>query len=320
MIKKDMNYNLVIDWADDWLNGREGTLRARWMEQNPEHRDRLIRCVKPSLPLYMKAAKTIDKYAYKHQTSCVFIEKLKWRWATQSLTWATGRPMVNMIKITRNGEYIQSHMKHDISFRHLWKDREIDDNIIETLFAMKNDRFPQPDNIIELPDSYDLFLLQIPDSHDKEQTIDALKYARDTKRYTLFKKHPTKDHMRYWNEFEEQGYVSDYSIYVDAPTDHLVRNADRIYSSDSIVSYNALLYNKPVCTYKTNDFSEIVPMIDNAYEIDNIEPVPVDVRNRFLTWWYYNLCIDINKNDFEERIERRIINHKNNAPIKELLS
>ena len=304
---EDLNYRMVLKWAHSWANAAGAD-------------DKLKQMIKKMLPPYIKAAKCIDKYSKQYEIPCVFVESSKVQILRNALTWTSGSPNINLIKLTFNSEYTYFRDNPRYGF---WKDEEIDPNIISKFKSFNNNRFPQPDQEIELPENYDLFFLQIPHSKDRNETIDALKYCKDRKIYTLFKGHPTSPfpgNKKVWDKLKEEGYVSEYSIYVEAETDFLIKNARRTYSSTSVCSLNSILQNKITATYNDNDLSEIVPTMKTAYELDDVEPIKQEDIERYLSWYYHKLCIDVYNENCDERIEKRILNFKNKVPMREFLS
>jgi hypothetical protein len=127
-----------------------------------------------------------------------------------------------------------------------------------------------------------------------------MNYAQERKVYTVFKQHPMTD-ICIQN--------SDYVIFADKECnlDHLLDSADKVFSSWSSVSVNAMVRGKSCASYDTTPFSEILPKITTARQLEDIEPVNPNDLNRFLSWYLYELCIDITKEGYEERIEKRVV-------------
>tara|TARA_R110000868_G_scaffold353302_2_gene614548 strand:- start:131 stop:1171 length:1041 start_codon:yes stop_codon:yes gene_type:complete len=156
-------------------------------------------------------------------------------------------------------------------------------------------------------------------SRDEWATLDAMKYATENKRLTLFKNpHAQGTRVRDWDDLERDGFVSKYTVYVEGNIDKLIEGARIVYSSDSMSTFQAMLNGKPTATYYNLMISEVTPVISTAKDMENIRPVPYKDMLRFLSWFYHKLSIDIYSDDASDKLERLIRNFKKGNRTKEL--
>ena len=160
---------------------------------------------------------------------------------------------------------------------------------------------------------------------DEWATRDAIRHAKETKTYTIFKAHPvaSSPNTKTWDNFIKEGILNEYCIFVDGHecnVDYLIDHADLVYSSDSAVSFSAMLKGKPTATYYNTDMSEIIPTIKTSDELVDIKTIPEEDVKRFLSWYYHKLCFDIEQDDYEDKIERMVVRFKNGERTKELFA
>ena len=181
---------------------------------------------------------------------------------------------------------------------------------------------------------------------DERTLLEAFRYAKENKRLTVFKephviarrfiklrdpnikigKDRTVDRgaemhrglPSYFDYYKEIGLTSEYCIFTNCDLNYLINGADRVYSSNSGATLNALLARKPVATFTYTDLSEIVPVISSADDLPN-EPLDVEILMRFLSWYYHKLCINITDANASERIEERFRRYLKNPDLKEML-
>jgi hypothetical protein len=241
----------------------------------------------------IKVAKIVDAILEKHGlTNCIFSEIVDPMKFERKLTWRFGSPKVEFFVFTPNRQYLD----RENPFLHAWKECDIDP-MITGRFGTK---YSEGNVIMELPERYNLFLMQDNMNKELDHFSDAVEYAKTHKVYTVFKQHPlTKITVP----------QSEYVIFVDGSHNlsHLLDGADKVSSSYSSVSVNAMIRGKVCASYDTTPFSEILPKIKTARELEDMQPVNQDDLKRFLSWYAHKLCIDVTQEDFEERIEQRIV-------------
>jgi hypothetical protein len=282
------NYNLALRWMHAVL----GLPQTHYM-----------------FPDVLKVAILVDKILTERGLkNCIFAEIHSYMEFQNVLSWRFGLPNPELFVFAPNRMYIDKNNP----FLELWRDCDIDDKILDVYRSRSNNKYKQPSKKLELPSSYNLFVLQDSIGSEQDHLNDALAYARDTKTYTVFKQHPlTKIDIK----------QNEYAIFADSSydLDHLLDNADAVSSSWSSTSLNAMLRGKRTATYDLMPYSEIVPRIDIAYQLENVEPVSDEVLSRFLSWFTHKLCIDVSKEDYESRIEKRIVDFSNGMRTEELL-
>lgn len=229
-----------------------------------------------------------------------------------SLVYNEGSPNFAKFKITPNAEYIITNPRLN-----LWQGIKSDPNIWDRVAGV-NEKYDVQESNVELDREYDLFLLQMAQTKDLKETVDALFYATKNKRYTVFKKHPVvgdgTDFDSLWEVFKQKGIVSDYTVLLDGgENESLIRGASLVYSADSAVTYNAVLQGKPVATYRDTDLSEIVPVIKSARNIADLRaPNRKDVE-QFLTWYHDRLIVDVTLDGYKDKRDHVINMYMNGA-------
>jgi len=233
-----------------------------------------------------------------------------------SLIYSEGSANFNLFKLTPNAQYILSN-----PMLNLWKRTDIDSNIIKVFELMSNSKYLQTNTSQRIGRSYNLFLMQMASTVDLRFTVDALKYATEQKRFTVFKTHPAvgdgTDFPALWETFKKHRLVSDYTIMVDGDLQSLIDDADIVYSADSACTFNAMLKGIPVFNYRINEFSEIVPILDTSKDMP-ITIIDHEDLLRFLSWYYHKLSIDVNQDSFPQRLQSILEQHLAGKPISEI--
>jgi len=237
---------------------------------------------------------------------------------TNTLVFNEGSANFNLFKLVPGGAYITHN-----PMLHLWKGVDIDSNILSIFTSQNNTKYRQCEEPINIGRPYNLFLLQMASTADLKQTVDALKYATEDKRFTVFKTHPATgdgtDFQKLWEAFKRNGLVSDYTELVDGSLEDLIDHADVVYSVDSACTFNAMLKHKPVFNYRVNEFSEIVPVVSTSKN-HNISPISEPDLLRFLTWYYHYISININRFNYEQRIEQIVHQFNTGRTIREMFT
>jgi hypothetical protein len=168
-------------------------------------------------------------------------------------------------------------------------------------------KYKQTSMQVNINQPYNLFLLQLAATRDLKETLDALYWATHNKVYTVFKAHPCPgDGSNYdalWALFKSKGLISDYTVLVsDANIDHLIDNANIVYSADSAGSFNALLANKQVATYRAFPGTSIVPRISTSKDLSAIPTIGEKDKNSFLSWYFYNLPVCVTQEGWQDKL------------------
>lgn len=265
----------------------------------------------------LEVADFVDEASHKHNAYCMFNEYVRLN-HENTLFWFVGAPQNLFLKFVSQNEY--TFIRKNTPEHNFWKIYEIDPNIKELLLSKNTDKYLQLEDDSNLPDRYDLFLLQLVNGKDKEQSFKVLDFIKKQKIPTLLKRHPL--HRKelfeeFWKEAQGFGILSEYAIPIFGDTNKLIKNATRVYSVDSAASFNALLHNVPVYTFEKMFFSEIVPTC-NLYSMDEIpQPSQEDIL-KYLSWYYHSFVIDTESDNWKDRIEQRIVNFKNKVPLHDL--
>lgn len=201
-------------------------------------------------------------------------------------------------------------------FEYRYKHYDIDPNIINLYTKFSNNKFnivrEDPDLSL-LPDKFDLFALQQPNTVDRNITQDALRYATNNKRHVVFSTHPsttdgTEETIKAdWEKFRRSNLLSEYTHLVKGvDTNKLVKNSSRVFSACSAVNFIGLLNRKPTVSYRNLPWSEISPVIKNATE-DFTDWIPEEKDLlRFLSWYYYELSTDITVKGWQEKLWKKL--------------
>jgi len=257
--------------------------------------------MRPSFAPTLKIATLVDSILTKRDLkNCIFADPDDTREFTNTLTWRFGIPNIEYFIFSPNRTYIDKNNPR-LNF---WKDIELNQSIVDLYRNRSNTEYPQPEAIPDLPSSFDLFVMQDPVGSEYNHIVDAAAHATQSKTYTVFKKHPLA-------LTKVSGLESEYAIFIDAAynLNHLIEKCDRVFSSWSSVSLNAMLADKPCATYDPMIFSELIPTIKSAAELRDVPPVDRTDLGKFLTWYSTKLCINVKEEGYEEKIEQRIVDH-----------
>ena len=233
------------------------------------------------------------------------------------LVYSEGSANFDLFKLTPQGDYISQN-----PMLNLWKRCDVDSKILSVFEHLSNTKYEQPSVQTSIGRPYNLFLLQMASTVDLTPTLDALKYATEMKRYTVFKIHPAvgdgTDFYDLWDKFSHHGIISEYTPLVEGDLNTLIEHADIVYSADSACTFNAMLKRKTVYNYRSNEFSEIVPIIQSSKQLDEYI-IPEEDLLRFLTWYYYVLTIDI-RSTFDGKIEKIISSFESGKNASEIFA
>lgn len=197
----------------------------------------------------------------------------------------------------------------------LWYKHDIDSNI-RSKFADAN-KYALRDSVYQFDNPYILFALQSVNftstTMSKRLFIELVHWAETNKKYVLFKLHPftTPDNniLLYWNMLKEAGVIKKYAILVDSKynTDELIANSNAVWTYSSGVGLNAVVQNKIVVSFTDQlDYADLYTICQSPNEAILAENKPkVDV-DRFLSWYYNKLIIDVSRDDLYEQICNRI--------------
>ena len=206
-----------------------------------------------------------------------------------------------------------------IDFFPLWGqhlDAPPSEEIYEYFLNQRNDRYGQQEGIFEKTRPYTLFLLQMVSNKDHYETLKYIKWATESKTYTLFKTHPCpggNTHFEgFWRKAQQLGLVSEYTVLVDGyRSEEIIRQADRVVSVDSGGTFKAILYDIPTCTLRGPSMTTgIVPLVKTNDEILDVKAVDTKAKLQWLNWFYNRVGIDFHKEDYKERLLHKLNRYK----------
>jgi hypothetical protein len=214
-------------------------------------------------------------------------------------------------------------------FNHkLWHRHDVDTSITSKFFNAN--KYTLRDEVYQLDKPYILFALQSVNftsySMSKKLFIELVHWAEINKKYVLFKLHPftTSDNkiLLYWNMLKEAGVIKKYAILVDSKynTDKLISNSDAVWTYSSGVGLNAVIQDKIVVAFTDQlDYTDLYTICKNPNEAilaTNKSKLDMD---RFLSWYYNKLIIDVSREDLNTQISNRIqICVENNYDIERI--
>lgn len=312
------NRGLVLDsvtadiFVKKWLERRKNHHQYNWSHNIKEK----------NLPLMKKLASSVFSSCEKYDVPVKYITE--YEPSDKVITFSEGSPVTNLSIITINGEY--STQKHRTNpHLNLWKNIESDDSVVEYFKSKKIRKWEVSwdEKKIDFNHPYGLFALQASSGVHKEMTIDAMKFATETQTHIVFKAHPCSPSLPAEHVFKKilSEYVSEYTILVgyDADVDYLIDNADFVISPDSAVLFNALVRGKKASSYMSTNFSELIPVVHSAHQLKNLSIPSEQDRNKFLTWYRDYLCIDLEREDYENRIDERVRLYSEGASLQRIL-
>lgn len=194
----------------------------------------------------------------------------------------------------------------------LYKDAPENEDIYNHFLSLKNDRYGQHEGVFVKERPYTLFALQMTARKDLKETLRYIRWATESKTYTLFKTHPCAgggtDYKSLWWLAEKYGLISEYTVLVDGcRSKELVEGADRFVSVDSGLTFKAMLLGKPVCTLRgLTMMNDVVPHVATDDSILEVPPVPHKEKLKWLNWFYHRVCTDFHKEDYADRLLHKL--------------
>jgi hypothetical protein len=227
------------------------------------------------------------------------------------LEYTENTPIVNLFKVSPYGYYLNNYDVNDI-----WRYWDLDSNIINVYQNMQTNKYQQGDQKYDAS-NYILFPLQANrtfarHSFDLKILLKCILWATANQRTILFKLHPHTDpagHVyRYWNDLKAMGVISKYTVLVlpEYNIDELIANADAVWSFSSGAIMQAAIAGKPVASFwPSHDWLPIAPFCDSPESAAAITELNTEDRDRFLSWYYQSLTIDVSAANFEQRLVQR---------------
>ncbi len=153
---------------------------------------------------------------------------------------------------------------------------------------------------------------QLDKNYNRQLVQKTLQFAKENKVHILFKLHPfTNYRTRFLQDliiFKGDNLLSPYSHIVSHKynTNHLITNAQQVWTFSSGVALEAVIKHKKVVSfYSSNDFDAVVNIAYSPEEAFYSNKINTEDSLRFLTWYYYKLCIDLFSNTFDYNLYDR---------------
>lgn len=225
------------------------------------------------------------------------------------MTYIEGTPVFHWFKLTRSGFFI-GHGYDDET----WKSYPVRPDIREILHNTELNKWDVEDTALDIEPGYILFPVQVFSSQIK-LIAQTAKWATDNKQRVLIRPHPypreNVDEHQIWDRMVSRlGLNEEYVQFSGTGNiNALVKGCKAVWSSNSGVGLPALLQNKPVA-YFLKDFDHtygnvatFCKTVEDAAQAP--PPCPEDV-DRFFSWYYDTVVIDLQREECVEDIQRRI--------------
>lgn len=232
-------------------------------------------------------------------------------YATDDLiNYTENSPIPYLFKMSPNRYFIDNYSPV------LWKESDID-STIRTKYANPN-KYKLGELQYEFTGDYILFALQANNfragSISQELLLKIIHWAETSQTYVLFKLHPfTGENNRviaFWNRLTDMKVINKYAILVDSSynTDSLIDGSRAVWTYSSGVSLQGALRGKPVAVFNANmDYTAVARLVTSPEEANLITAKPEDEVNRFLTWYYNKLVIDVSSEQLAQSLQNRIV-------------
>lgn len=244
-----------------------------------------------------------------------------------SLIYEETSPYVNLFTLAPKSYYMQ-----DVYFTNLWKHVDIDSNILNIFASMKQTKYKNTDVEYDIPSKYILFALQSDSKHldknySKELVKNILSFATNTQTHIIFKLHPfTNPRTRFLNdllEFKANNLLSKYTHIISHKfsTNHLVNNAEQIWTFSSGVALQAVVANKKSVSFSNTNYAPAVIKVNCPEEAYYCSAPSTDIILRFLTWYYHKINLNVLSTNFEEALFDKCNNFFNKKlPVSQIFT
>jgi hypothetical protein len=228
----------------------------------------------------------------------------------------------NHIRITR-GMYVKSFKN-----RNDWKNATVDKEIVKKYRNHINYNKYKSESFTNNYKNYAICFLSLKKHTYSTSDVECLRWATEMKNYTIFKMHPqtvkTNPHRIkvFLQICKNYNYLSKYTVllYDNYDVSELINKSNFVYGSESSVIVQALISGKPCFLTSNTPFLDIVP----TYSVIPNDYVPIaideDAINKFITWYYYVVCIDMNKENWKDLIKKRYDMYQKNMTDHQALT
>lgn len=219
-------------------------------------------------------------------------------------TYAEGTPIFHWFKLTKAGVFINHSYDTDE-----WKQYDSNSNIRKQLLKMTIDKWDNAPNKFTLEPGYILFPIQRMSAQLK-LIMQCIEWAKENKTRIVFRPHPypsdTVTHEYIWNKLKLNEYVC---LSSEGTSDQVIRNCSALWTSNSGMGLQALLYNKPVAYFlKDYDhtYGPIATYCNSVLDAALAKPIGIENVDKYLNWYYNEIVIDLSADDYIEKIRDRI--------------
>lgn len=231
-------------------------------------------------------------------------------YATDDLiNYTENSPIPYLFKVSPNRYYIDNYSPA------LWKYSDIDSTIRNNYVNPNKYKAGELEYVFE--HNYVLFALQANNFRSgaisQQLLLKIIHWAETSKTYVLFKLHPfTGENNRvieFWNRLVELQVIKQYAVLVDSTynTDSLIDGSRAVWTYSSGVALQGILKSKPVAVFNGSmDYAGAARVVTSPEEANLITAKSDDEVNRFLTWYYNKLVIDVSSDTFVQALQTRI--------------
>lgn len=220
-----------------------------------------------------------------------------------------GTPLFHWFKFTKNGAFIlHSYDSED------WKYYTPDESVRKILLGSTINKWkPIETELLQLED-YILFPIQRM-SAELKIIIPAMKWAKENKKLILFRPHPypsdTIDQTILWNKLKDVGLVSEYTVFSrNGTAEDAVDSCNALWTSNSGLGLQGIIKQKPVAYFHKDvdhTYGPIATYCKNIKEATEAEAPSLADIDKYLTWYYNEVVIDLSTNNYKEKIRDRIL-------------
>lgn len=220
-----------------------------------------------------------------------------------------GTPIFHWFKFTKNGVFtLHNYDCED------WKDYYGDESVRKYLLKTTINKWKP----IKTPplqfDDYILFPIQRM-SAELKIIISAMKWAKDNKKLILFRPHPypsdTVDQEVLWKKLENAGLVNDYTVLTGTGnTEEVVNKCNAIWTSNSGIGLQGIIHQKPVAYFHKDadhTYGPIATYCKTIQEAAEAKAANICDVDKYLSWYYNEVIIDLSSDDYVEKIKDRIL-------------
>jgi hypothetical protein len=245
--------------------------------------------------------KAVEKLAEKYSGKLSHIDR--YDGADPQLVYEEGNPNFRLYKVSPNGVFINNHDEQN----HFWKTTPINERTVEKVLSMQNHKYNTAKGQPDLPEKFVLVPLQRAIMENKHLERIA-QWARVSKSYVVFKEHPCASEDESFDQIiaSIKGR-SRYTLFASkaASIDHLIEQCHSVWTLNSGVGFTALLRGKPVATFLRTDHSVFGNRVRNVVDASKVEAPSQRDLFQFITWYHDIFAIDIDADDFENRLDQR---------------